>query len=76
MKSGNIEDLPIKIVDKNRQNEIEILVDKILIAKQNSEKSQKTKIYIADLEQQIDKFVYELYEITEEEIKIIETQKN
>jgi hypothetical protein len=76
MKSGNIEDLPIKIVDKNRQNEIEILVDKILINKQNSEKSQKTKIYITDLEQRIDKFIYELYEITEEEIKIIETQKN
>ena len=45
--------------------QIEVLVDKILTAK---EQNQDT----AELEKQIDVLVYQLYGLTEEDIKIVE----
>jgi hypothetical protein len=49
----------------NKQLPIIKLVDEILEAKQNGIES-------IEIENQIDQIVYQLYELTEEEIKIIE----
>jgi hypothetical protein len=62
-----IEQLPIpKIPDKSQQPFI-ILVDQILAAKQKD-----PNIDTSTLERQIDKMVYELYELTPNEIAIVE----
>ena len=69
---------PIPLITKQNKNiskELESLVNKILaITKdedylQNHTKEKEVKEY----ERQIDQMVYELYNLTEEEIKIIET---
>jgi hypothetical protein len=62
-----IEQLPIPKITPRKQQPIIDLVNKIL--------SSKTKNPIADttkLESKIDRLVYELYDLTEDEIKIIE----
>ena len=46
------------------------LVDKILSAKESNAKADTSK-----LENQLDEMVYKLYELTEEEIAIIENKK-
>lgn len=56
-----------KHIDKNNQEKIETLVDQIL-----TKKSQDKSADTTDLENQIDEMVYKLYELTEEEIKIVE----
>ncbi|WRB08967.1 class I SAM-dependent DNA methyltransferase [Helicobacter pylori] len=66
----NIMELPmVKITAKNKKiaDKITALVDKILQAK---EKDSKTNTQ--ELEKEIDALVYELYNLTDEEIKIIE----
>ncbi len=62
--------LPQKI-EKNIQEKIKMLVDQILTIKSNVNSADT-----ADLENQIDQLVYQLYDLTEEEIKIIENPKN
>lgn len=59
--------LPITI-DNKIVKKIVILVDKIL-----SKKSKNQNTDTTDLENQIDQLVYRLYDLTEEEIKIIES---
>ncbi|WP_154857475.1 class I SAM-dependent DNA methyltransferase [Cyclobacterium xiamenense] len=66
-KKYKIELLPIKLPSENEEHKIEILVDKILAIKKQNPSSDTT-----DLENQIDQLVYQLYELTDEEIKIIE----
>ncbi len=51
-------------------NQIEALVDKILTAKNQNPQTDTTQ-----LEYQIDQLVYKLYNLTEEEIKIVEGKK-
>lgn len=69
-----IENFPIKDIPEKAQKPFIEIVDKILdIAKEedylkNPDKQAKVKAY----EKQIDKMVYELYELTIEEIKIVE----
>jgi adenine-specific DNA-methyltransferase len=58
-------EIPIFKPDYNEANEIAKLVDKIISFKQQGEDT-------TDLENQIDQLVYQLYELTEEEIKIVE----
>ncbi|MBA4408685.1 MAG: restriction endonuclease subunit M [Odoribacter sp.] len=60
-----LSEIPIKIAS-NQQPFIE-LVDQILVAKQDNLKADTSA-----LENRIDKLVYELYGLTEEEIKIVE----
>jgi len=67
VKAMHLDQLPIKFADNKTQSKIEILVDKILTNKLE-DNSADTK----ELENQIDQMVYELYDLTEEEIKIIE----
>ena len=59
--------LPIKIASKERQNKIIIFVDQII-----TKKSQGMDT--TDLEQQIDNLVFRLYELTYEEVKIIDPE--
>ena len=68
VKAMHLDQLPIKFADNKTQSEIELLVDKILTIKLE-DNSADTK----DLENQIDQLVYKLYDLTEEEIRIIET---
>jgi len=67
-KKYKIELLPVKEPDQNQEREIQTLIDEILaIKKQNP--SAETTI----LEQKIDQLVYQLYDLTEDEIEIIES---
>jgi hypothetical protein len=67
VKKENLSRLPINITENKLQNKIIELVDKVL-----SKKQKNTKADITDLENQIDQLVYQLYELTEDEIKIVE----
>ncbi len=66
-KKYKIELLPIKQPSEDQEYEIENLVNEILKNKKNNLQTRTT-----DLENQIDQLVYKLYDLTEEEIKIIE----
>ena len=59
--------IPIKVATAVQEKEIEILVNQILAIKK-----QNPSANTIDLENQIDQLVYQLYDLTEEEIKIIE----
>jgi adenine-specific DNA-methyltransferase len=66
-KKYKIELLPIKDIDENEQHSFIDLVDKIISAKKENPKADTSQ-----LENEIDKLVYKLYNLTPEEIKIIE----
>ena len=59
--------LPIKSSEATLQKPFITLVDKILAAKEENVKADTSK-----LENQLNEMVYKLYELTEEEIKIVE----
>jgi hypothetical protein len=67
MNPNDIKELPIPNVVNKAKSSLIILVDKIIEAKKQNSSADTT-----DLETQIDQLVYKLYELTEEEIKIIE----
>ncbi|MFP6192706.1 Eco57I restriction-modification methylase domain-containing protein [Helicobacter pylori] len=70
LKTNNLEKIPIpKITEKNQElaDKIIVLVDKILQAK-----AKDPKVNTQELEKEIDALVYQLYNLTDEEIKIIE----
>ncbi len=70
LKTNNLEKIPIpKITEKNQElaDKIIALVDKILQIKEKDPKANTQK-----LEKEIDALVYQLYHLTDEEIKIIE----
>jgi len=65
-----IENTPIPFLNKQNEDittKLESLVDKIL-----SLKNQNPNADITEYEKQIDQLVYKLYNLTEDEIKIIE----
>lgn len=67
LKKEQLVEIPIPIVETQRQHDIITIVDKILNKKQNN--------YVADtteLETDIDKIVYKLYGLTNEEIAMID----
>ncbi|MFH1004801.1 MAG: TaqI-like C-terminal specificity domain-containing protein [Bacteroidota bacterium] len=66
-----IQQLPVPKVAIKDQKPFITLVDKILSAKEENAKADTSK-----LEKQIDEMVYKLYELTEEEVQIIEGKKN
>jgi len=63
-----VEQLPIKVISEKEQNPFIDLVDQIIEQKKQNKDS-------TDLENQIDQLVYKLYDLTEEEIKIVEGSK-
>ncbi|MFH0885417.1 MAG: TaqI-like C-terminal specificity domain-containing protein [Candidatus Micrarchaeota archaeon] len=72
--------LPIKIVVPEKQCQLVKLVDELLslnrhfrdISDQNSNEAQTLKTQIVKTDGEIDRLIYELYGLTEEEIKIVE----
>jgi type II restriction/modification system DNA methylase subunit YeeA len=62
-----VEQIPMPNMSSTKS--LEVLVERILIAKSKDPKADVTK-----LERQIDQLVYQLYNLTPEEIKIIEGQ--
>ncbi len=62
-----MEQLPIPTATEAQQDKIISLVDRILSAKQSNPEADTT-----ELESEIDRIVYELYGLTEEEVKIVE----
>jgi hypothetical protein len=67
VKAMHLDQLPIKLADYTIQDQMETLVDHILTKKTQDQSADTT-----DIEKQIDKLVYKLYDLTEDEIKIIE----
>ncbi|GAA9542677.1 class I SAM-dependent DNA methyltransferase [Helicobacter pylori] len=70
LNKGNLEKLPMFELEKSNQptaDKIIALVDKILKSKEKDPKANTQK-----LEKEIDALVYQLYNLTDEEIKIIE----
>ena len=65
LNPNDIKELPIVKADKKSKDKIKTLVERILSKIQNN-KDTKSE------EEQIDQLVYQLYQLTEEEIKIIE----
>ncbi|GAA6824101.1 class I SAM-dependent DNA methyltransferase [Helicobacter pylori] len=73
LNKGNLEKLPMFELEKSNQptaDKIIALVDKILALKEKDPKANTQK-----LEKEIDALVYELYNLTDEEIKIIEERQ-
>jgi type II restriction/modification system DNA methylase subunit YeeA len=66
-KKYKIELLPIKVPSPKQEKIFEEKVDQILLAKKENPKADTSA-----LEAEIDKLVYQLYDLTEEEIKIVE----
>ena len=66
-KKYKIELLPIKVPTESQEQTIEILVNEILSIKKRNASADTTS-----LENQINQLVYQLYDLTEEEIEIIE----
>jgi hypothetical protein len=64
---NHMKSLPIKVVSLDEQSPLIKVVDKI-----HNKLKVDINVNISDLENQIDTLVYKLYELTEEEIKIIE----
>jgi hypothetical protein len=64
-----ISPIPIKIVDHKYQIKIKLLVDKILTAKKDDPTADTS-----ELEKQIDHLVYKLYQLTYNEVKIIDPE--
>ncbi len=67
MKHTFFEKCPVPITDKQKQKPFEQLVDAILIKKEADEDT-------VDEEHQIDLMVYKLYDLTHEEIKVIDPE--
>lgn len=65
INKSTIEALPLVEVDNKTQNQIVALVDKIISQKQQGKDSIEN-------ERKIDQLVYKLYDLTEEEIKLVE----
>ncbi|MBV6484648.1 MAG: hypothetical protein KFKLKKLM_01158 [Flavobacteriales bacterium] len=63
----DLRQFPIKVISIDEQKSFIKLVDKVIEAKKKNPSADTT-----DLENQIDQLVYQLYELTEEEIRIIE----
>lgn len=71
----HIRNIPIPVATPAQQQQIIVLVAKILAAKKDCRIKHENDSELADtstLEMQIDALVYKLYGLTDEEIKIIE----
>ncbi len=81
VKRGHIAQLPINIADTNAMKSITSLVDQMLETKKkaHSAKTESDKKHyqqkIEILDKQIDDLVYELYDLTKEEIAVVEGEK-
>lgn len=67
IKKQPLESIPVKDIELNKQKALVALVDQILTAKKHDPEAETTV-----LEREIDRLVYELYSLTEDEIAIVE----
>ena len=67
---GKIRDFPVAKIPREQQEPLIILVDKILNAKRTDPDSD-----VSNLENEIDKLVYALYDLTPDEIAIVEARE-
>jgi adenine-specific DNA-methyltransferase len=81
IRIGSLGTLPVKKLNKNEQTPIAVLVRKIVKLNQDlsnemkgSNKWHSIKSEIEKTDHQIDQFIYKLYSLTPEEIKMIESQ--
>jgi len=70
----DLKKLPIKKIPLPEQQTFIIIVDKILSLTQSSDyyENLQKQVKVKECERQIDQMVYKLYDLTEEEIKIVE----
>lgn len=77
-KKAFLENLPIPAITPTNEpivKQIELLVDKILAANASTSSAQNAKTDTSQWEKEIDELVYRMYDLTPEEIKIIEGGK-
>jgi adenine-specific DNA-methyltransferase len=67
IKPTILNDLPIKVDNEIVITQIELIVDQVITAKEFNHNADTTM-----LEKEIDQLVYQLYGLTQEEIKIVE----
>jgi hypothetical protein len=67
IKKTQLNEIPIAKADHSEQAKIVVLVDQIFLIKKLDKKSS-----VFNLESQINQLVYQLYNLTEDEIKIVE----
>jgi hypothetical protein len=66
----HVEKFPLPVLANEKQQELKLIVDKILSAKE-----REAEVDVCNLEKELDKLVYSLYGLTQEEIKIVEGEK-
>lgn len=84
VKLNKIKQLPVKVISIKKQQPLIKLVDKMLslnkrlneIGEKRTDELTKIEDQLKAADQEIDRLVYELYGLTEEEIKIVEGEKN
>jgi len=67
MRAPSVSKIPIPAATPKQQSEIEVLVEQIL-----EQKKENPETDVSELEAEIDQLVYKLYNLTEEEIAIVE----
>lgn len=71
-----LSEIPIKIIDNKEQSPLIELVDKIIeLTQKPGYDSKKPSKEQTEYERQIDSLVYKLYDLSQEEIKLIENEK-
>jgi adenine-specific DNA-methyltransferase len=78
INKSTIEKLPIKKVSPEKQRSIVVIVDKILSISNNDDylNNKDKQAMVKAYENRIDKMVYEIYELSSEDIKTIENTKS
>jgi hypothetical protein len=78
IQKNQLEAIPIKNLDNNKQKPFIDLVDKILAITKDDDylENPAKQAKVRDYEKQIDQLVYRLYGLTDEEIKIVEGQND
>ena len=72
-----VRQFPIQEIDSNKQKPFICLADKILALTQSDDylENPKKQVKAKTLEAEIDQLVYKLYDLTPEEIEIVEGEK-
>jgi type II restriction/modification system DNA methylase subunit YeeA len=66
LKKATIDEFPLKMISKETQKPVISLVDQILTLKKTNPQADTSQ-----LEEEIDELVYQLYELTAEEIEVV-----
>lgn len=75
IKINQLQNIPVPVeIDSDCEKRIIDLVDKILLINKTGDyqENKEAQVKVRDFEHQIDKLVYKLYKLSEEEIKIVE----